>query len=211
MTDENQNLLEKLYQQYNDPIKPLLAEIEALYEKFPLALYNEIRALNDHVARAYTAISDDVATQQIQKAYGHVNRITRDCYKFLNLYYRQEAEKFDKSLYSIEPRTSEEYKRMADYGALSDTATSLVEYAKRNEHLVTDEETYENFQKAYQAYIELHKFIVANQREIGLLKMKKIYKAIGSVVFSIITFILGCILTNNNAEIIMTFKQFFTH
>lgn len=43
MTDENQHLLEKLYQQYNDPIKPLLAEIEAVYEKIPLALYNEIR------------------------------------------------------------------------------------------------------------------------------------------------------------------------
>lgn len=34
MTDENQHLLEKLYQQYNDPIKPLLAEIEAVYENF---------------------------------------------------------------------------------------------------------------------------------------------------------------------------------
>ena len=35
MTEENLRLLKKLYQQYNNPIKPLLAEIEAVYEKFP--------------------------------------------------------------------------------------------------------------------------------------------------------------------------------
>lgn len=34
MTEENLHLLEKLYQQYNNPVKPLLAEIEAVYEKF---------------------------------------------------------------------------------------------------------------------------------------------------------------------------------
>lgn len=47
MTEENLHLLENFYQQYNMPVKPLLAEIEAVYEKFPLALYNEIRAIVD--------------------------------------------------------------------------------------------------------------------------------------------------------------------
>lgn len=81
MTEENLRSLEKLYQQYNVPVKPLLAEIEAVYEKFPLALYNEIRAMNDYVARAVTAEDDEKASQQIGKAYNHLNRITRDCYK----------------------------------------------------------------------------------------------------------------------------------
>lgn len=85
MTEENLRLLEKLYQQYKIPVKPLLAEIETVYEKFPLALYNEIRAMNDHVARAFLATDDKKATIQIEKAFSHVNRITRDCYKFLDL------------------------------------------------------------------------------------------------------------------------------
>ena len=63
MTNENQELLKNLYNQYMDPVKPLLAEIEAIYEKFPIALFNEIRALNDHVARAYTAANDEYATE----------------------------------------------------------------------------------------------------------------------------------------------------
>lgn len=96
MIEENLRLLEKLYQQYNDPVKPLLAEIEAIYEKFPLPLYNEIRAMNDHVARAVTAVDDKKAVIQLEKAASHINRITRDCYKFLDVYYKREAERFDK-------------------------------------------------------------------------------------------------------------------
>ena len=211
MTEENLRLLKKLYQQYNDPVKPLLAEIEAIYEKFPLALYNEIRAMNDHVARAVTATDDNKATGQIQKASNHINRITRDCYKFLDLYYKREAEKFDRSICSIEPRTTEDYGRMAEYGRLSDDATNLVEIAKKNEHLVTDEETYQNFQNAYNAYRELHKFIVKNRRDVFSMKRKKRLKLVGSLALSIFTFILGCILTNNNQQIVDVFMNLFAN
>ncbi len=206
MIEENLRLLEKLYQQYNVPVKPLLAEIEAVYEKFPLALYNEIRAMNDHVARAFTAKDDAKATQQIEKAFNHINRITRDCYKFLNLFYKKEAEKFDRSICSVEPRTTEDYKRMAEYGRLSDHATNLVELAKQNEHLVSDEETYQNYENAYNAYRELHQFVVDNRREVLSMNRKRKFRAVGSVIFSIITFILGCIVTNNNQAIVDVLK-----
>lgn len=208
MIEENLRLLEKLYQQYNDPVKPLLAEIEAIYEKFPLPLYNEIRAMNDHVARAVTAVDDKKAVIQLEKAASHINRITRDCYKFLDVYYKREAERFDKLMCTIEPSTTEDYQRMADYGKLSDKATNLVEYAKKNEHLVSDEETYVNFEKAYNAYKELHSFIVNNRRIVFSLKRKKRIKMIGSVIFSIFTFLLGCIITNNNQKIVEVFMQF---
>lgn len=97
---------------------------------------------------------------------------------------------------------------MADYGKLSDKATNLVEYAKKNEHLVSDEETYVNFEKAYNAYKELHSFIVNNRRIVFSLKRKKRIKMIGSVIFSIFTFMLGCIITNNNQKIVEVFMQF---
>ena len=207
MTEENLRLLEKLYQQYSDPVKPLLAEIEAVYEKFPLALYNEIRAMNDHVARAFMAIDDEKATKQIEKATSHINRITRDCYKYLDLYYKREAEKFDRSICSIEPRTTEDYERMVEYGRLSDNATNLVEIAKQNEHLVSDGETYQNFQSAYNAYKELHEFIVNNRRDVLSMNRKKKYRVVASAIFSIVTFILGCIITNNNQKIVDTFMN----
>ena len=36
-----------LYKDYNSVIKPLIAEVEARTEQFPLPLFNEIRALHD--------------------------------------------------------------------------------------------------------------------------------------------------------------------
>lgn len=209
MTEENLRLLENLYQQYKNPVKPLIAEIEAVYEKFPLALYNEIRAMNDHVARAFTASSDAKAAEQIGKADRHINRITRDCYKFLNLYYKREAEKFDKSICSVVPRTTEECDRMAQYGKLSDEATFLVEHAKQNEYSATDEQTYQNFENAYNAYRKLHTFIVNNRRDIMSMKVKKGFQVVGSVLLSIFTFILGCIITNNNQAIVDAFMNLF--
>ncbi|MBD5408500.1 MAG: hypothetical protein HDR54_03780 [Treponema sp.] len=210
MTKENLRLLENLYQQYKNPVKPLLAEIEAVYEKFPLALYNEIRAMNDHVARAFTADNDTKATEQIGKAVSHINRIIRDCYKFLNIYYKRESETFDRHICSVEPRTTKDCEMMTEYGKLSDEATSLVEHAKQNEHLVTDEETYRNFENAYNAYKELHKFILANRRDVFAINRKRKFKAFSSILISIFTFILGCIVTNNNQPIVNALKSWFT-
>lgn len=210
MTKENLHLLEKLYQQYNIPVKPLLAEIEAIYEKFPLALYNEIRAMNDHVARAFTAKDDSKATEQIGKAENHIKRIIRDCYKYLNLFYKREAEAFDRSICSIEPRSTKDCERMATYGRLSDKATNLVEDAKKKEHLVADEKTYQNYQNAYNAYKDLHQFIVENRRDVLSINRKRRFKAVGSILFSICTFILGCIVTNNNQAIVDVFRDLFT-
>lgn len=163
--------------------------------------------MNDHVARAVTAEDDKKALIQLEKAASHINRITRDCYKFWDVYYKREAERFDKLICTIEPSTTEDFQRMADYGKLSDEATNLVKYAKRNEHLVSDEETYVNFEKAYNAYKELNRFIVNNRRVVFSIKRKKRIKAIGSVALSIFTFLLGCIVTNNNQRIVEVFSQ----
>ncbi len=48
-------LVSPLYMEYNQVIKPLIAELEAREEASPQPLFNEIRALNDHIARCYRA------------------------------------------------------------------------------------------------------------------------------------------------------------
>ena len=189
------------------PVKPLMAEIEARYEKFPLPIYNEIRAMNDHVARAFTATDEAKAKEQIEKAFNHIRRITRDCYKALNLYYKREAEEFDDILYSITPTSKKDFERLEIYGELSDRASELVEYAKLNETLVSDEEVYQNYQESYHAYKKLHKFIGINRGEILSIKKKKGKEKIMSIVFSAISFIFGCVLTNNNQAIWDFIKQ----
>ena len=70
------------YKEYNMVIKPLIAELEARTEQFPLPLFNEIRALHDHIARCYSErISSNQVDSEIHKAERHVTRIMLDCYK----------------------------------------------------------------------------------------------------------------------------------
>ena len=78
--------LRTIYQDYNKVIKPLIADVEERTEKFPLPLFNEIRALHDHIARCYSdKITPEQVETEIQKAERHVVRIMLDCYKCLNL------------------------------------------------------------------------------------------------------------------------------
>ena len=209
MTEENLRLLEDVYKQYINPIKPLLAEIEALYEKFPLQLYNEIRALNDHVARAFVAGSEIKCKEQISKAESHVNRIILDCYKCLDLYYKRESERFDRSIASVEPRDDAEMALLLDYGKLSDDAVRLVEYAKINEKQDDKDATYQNFEKAYLAYRALHGFIIKNRRQVFRLQRKRIFRFVRAALWAVITFVLGCVITNNNQAIWNWLKSLF--
>ena len=82
---ENNMRITALYQDYNTVIKPLIAEVEARTEQFPLPLFNEIRALHDHIARCYSDnISSEQIASEINKAEHHVVRIMLACYKCLN-------------------------------------------------------------------------------------------------------------------------------
>ena len=209
MTKENLRLLEDVYKAYINPIKPLLAEIEALYEKFPLQLYNEIRALHDHLARAFIAETDEKALVQISKAEGHINRIILDCYKCLNLYYKRETERFDRSISAIEPSCDAEMELLLEYGRLSDEAVKLVEKAKIEEKQDDKEKTYHNFENAYIAYASMHEFIIKNRRQVFRIQRKKIMRFLWAIISSIATFILGCILTNNNEKILQWFSHIF--
>jgi len=74
-----------LYSSYVN-IKPLIAEIEVRYEKFPTPILNEIRAFNDHIARCYrNGISSENIEEELRKAEGHIERVALDSYKFLNV------------------------------------------------------------------------------------------------------------------------------
>nr|WP_303111267.1 hypothetical protein [uncultured Prevotella sp.] len=86
-----------LYKEYNMVIKPLIAELEARTEQFPLPLFNEIRALHDHIARCYSErISSNQVDSEIHKAERHVTRIMLDCYKCLNLSLHDEVLLFER-------------------------------------------------------------------------------------------------------------------
>ena len=66
-----ENALKDLYDNYSKNIKPLIAVIESNTQKLPIAIFNEIRAVNDHVARCIINGEQDFSLTEIKKAETH--------------------------------------------------------------------------------------------------------------------------------------------
>lgn len=151
--------IQDLYRAYNTAIKPLIAEIEARIEHFPLPLFNEIRALHDHIARCY---SDNVTSQQIeeevQKAHRHVVRIMLDCYKYLNLTLHDTMVLFERQTKNIDLTVLKDGTFYPQYKILRNQAIQTVRKAKTTEALDTDS-ALNIYQEAYNIYTALETMI----------------------------------------------------
>jgi hypothetical protein len=91
-----ENALKDLYANYSNNIKPLIAVIEANTQKLPIEIFNEIRAVNDHIARCIMSGEEKFCVAEIQKAHSHQMRILLDCFKHLNIFYFDRFEQFEK-------------------------------------------------------------------------------------------------------------------
>lgn len=156
--EENKRII-SLYQDYNTVIKPLIAEVEARTEQFPLPLFNEIRALHDHISRCY---SDNVSSEQIDseihKAERHVVRIMLDCYKCLNLSLHDEVLLFEKQTKHIDLTVLQDGTFYPRYKTLRMKAIQTVRKAKSLESQDTNA-ALDAYQQSYNVYSELETMI----------------------------------------------------
>lgn len=156
--EENKRII-ALYQEYNTVIKPLIAEVEARTEQFPLPLFNEIRALHDHISRCY---SDNVSSEQIDseihKAERHVVRIMLDCYKCLNLSLHDEVLLFEKQTKHIDLTVLQDGTFYPRYKTLRMKAIQTVRKAKSLESQDTNA-ALDAYQQSYNVYSELETMI----------------------------------------------------
>lgn len=151
--------IKNLYKVYNTVIKPLIAEVEARTEQFPLPLFNEIRALHDHISRCY---SDDVTEEQIEKniekGNRHVIRIILDCYKYLNLSLHDSVMLFERQTRNIDLTVLKNGTFYPEYKSLRTQAIQTVRKAKSLEALDT-QAALDTFQESYNVYTQLEQLI----------------------------------------------------
>lgn len=88
MNDSQFETIQAISNSYLNNFKPLLHALKTRKNgTFPKNCLNEIRAINDHIARCYReGISSEDITKEIGKAEGHLQRLAYDCYKQLILY-----------------------------------------------------------------------------------------------------------------------------
>lgn len=156
--EENKRII-ALYQDYNTVIKPLIAEVEARTEQFPLPLFNEIRALHDHISRCYSDnVSVEQADSEIHKAERHVVRIMLDCYKCLNLSLHDEVLLFEKQTKHIDLTVLQDGTFYPRYKTLRMKAIQTVRKAKSLESQDTNA-ALDAYQQSYNVYSELETMI----------------------------------------------------
>lgn len=148
-----------LYKEYNMVIKPLIAELEARTEQFPLPLFNEIRALHDHIACCYSErISSNQVDSEIHKAERHVTRIMLDCYKCLNLSLHDEVLLFERQTKNVDLTVLQNGTFYPKYKTLRTKATKMVRKAKSLESLDT-QSALDTYQNSYNLYCDLENVI----------------------------------------------------
>ena len=87
-------LQSELYGFYNDRLRWVIIFIESRYGKFPVPILNEIRAVQDHIARCYDnnmANDEQYIDEQMRAAKGHFMRCLLDGYKYIWYHYTPEV------------------------------------------------------------------------------------------------------------------------
>lgn len=148
-----------LYKDYNSVIKPLIAEVEARTEQFPLPLFNEIRALHDHISRCYSeGATNDSIEEEVVKAQRHSLRIMLDCYKYLNLTLHDEVSLFERETKHIDLTVLQNGTFYPKYKEMRSNAIKLVRQAKSEESL-DSVKALDTYQLSYNAYTEIETLI----------------------------------------------------
>lgn len=160
------------YEQYCAVIKPLVAQIEALSEKIPLQLLNEIRAFNDHIARCfYHNPPADYIDEQVARAERHIIRITLDCFKCLNVIRLQQIELFESQTKNVDLSVVDNGLFYPEYSLLKIDAAKAVKQAKLTE--ATDINcALELYQQAYNTYTRITDKIEAVTEKVRWAKVR---------------------------------------
>lgn len=168
--------LSENYKTYNEVIKPLIAEIEARFEEFPLPLFNEIRAFNDHVAQCYTnGVTNDRIKVEINKADAHLKRIIFDCFKYLNVALSDKIKQFEKQTRNIDLTIIDNGLFYPKYRQLSKSAIDKVREARKKESKDNDS-ALTKYQEAYNTYCDLENLIENSTQDVKWARAKHLIR-----------------------------------
>lgn len=152
----------KLYEEYTNKLKPLLAFEESVAQNFPGPILNEIRAMNDHVSRCYWAEkSEQECLEEVRKAKGHLSRSILDAYKYLVIVYERKVQNFYHQYKDVCIAVVEDGHFLPELNRLHSEARKMAFEAKKEEaKAFPDKEmSYEAYERAVIAYTEVDEYI----------------------------------------------------
>lgn len=166
MKQEYLQKIDELLLTYGKSAKPLINEIAQRHRdsKVPDNLLNEIRAMNDHIARCYRDGADDnYIDRELGKAEGHLRRLLYDCFKQLNIYISDNLGRREKMSFSNRWLYRDGGNFWHQYTKWKQQAQDDVIEAKKQESIDSDE-ALRYFESGYQNYRNIEELFKANRR-----------------------------------------------
>jgi len=193
------DLRNEIYRDYNDILKPLLADVEAKWEMLPLPIHNEIRSCFDHMARCHLPdVNSEQMEKDIRKAKDHIKRAILDSFKNLNLYYHDKYSDFEKAAKKYDMTTIADGEFFFKYKGMRQQAINLVRDAKKTESR-NFEEALRTYEKAYLKYIEIDDLFDGSLVRINAARRKHVIFSVGKFclwfVSIVVSVLLGLILS----------------
>lgn len=198
-----------LYKSYNEVIKPLIAEIEARGQTFPLPLFNEIRAFNDHIAQCFwDDFTPKLVAIEVHKAEGHVLRMVLDCYKVLILFLNDKVLKFEMQTKHIDLTVIDNGVFYIEYRKFKKASIEMVRKAKSDESRNNGQAIIE-FEKAYNLYTSLENLIDSSSVDVAWARKKftviRALKILGWLLAAIISGFVSLVFTCDSvSQFVMT-------
>ena len=163
-------------------IKPILFDLYVRNgNRYIDAVLNEMRALNDHIARCYTdGMSVEGVQRELSKAEGHLKRLIYDCFKQLNILFfdyinSYEADYFGKHWLRINDGTF-----WYDYVSLRYDVVKNVEEAKLFESLDADK-AFGSYQNAYVLQGKVYDLLEKHDGELRLSRPRVFWMKMNSL------------------------------
>ena len=167
--NKNDELL-KLISNYQDIVKPLIADIEVRSKnnRIPINCLNEVRALNDHIARCFRdGMDEDSVSFELKKAEGHLKRLIFDCFKQLNIYLYDKIEAKENKYYSTLWLEWDEGVFWNNY-LKAKTNARLVSIEAKKEETVNQEYAMKKYEEAYCNYCNLEGMLNKKGKQLWL-------------------------------------------
>jgi hypothetical protein len=134
------------------------------------AILNEIRAINDHVARFNDeSRKEEERNDELIKAEGHLKRMVYDAYKQLNIFFYDSTNDFEKANFGVHWLHLNKGNFWLEYIQKRKAITDIVKEAKEQESIST-EAAFKSFEKAYVEQRNVYKLIEDNRQELVLTK-----------------------------------------
>lgn len=176
----------EVYEFYNDSVKVIYSEIEALNNSLPIELLFEINSAFDHLKRIHVEKSPE--EKESEKAYSHLKRGCLDAYKLKLKYFNVNVSKILNEKADL--RIIDNGKYLVEFISERNQIYSLAKEARLSEAKKNSEEAFEKWNKvSYSINNFESKFF--NPTKINWAKKQSFFRFSGSFIVGILTGIIA--------------------